>query len=178
MIYFNLLRWYWEYETLFGLNIAVNSNECLLTRMQEMSLDYHFTVEQEVGSATHAFFGFNGESKVVDQVIKLPMMLATIYIVIIRVGKSKWNFQFIISKLFFFNKKQYSKFRKHSELGIGFQISKLSRNWWNMENSSNKRSRRVERQNHSRGHGSCCSCWSQGLEISLLGRSPGSFFFF
>ncbi|KAJ6693020.1 hypothetical protein OIU79_014704, partial [Salix purpurea] len=23
--------------------------------MQEMSLDYHFTVEQEVGSATHAF---------------------------------------------------------------------------------------------------------------------------
>lgn len=39
---------------------AVNSDECLLTRMQEMSLDYHFTVEQEVGSATHAFFGFNG----------------------------------------------------------------------------------------------------------------------
>jgi beta-mannan synthase len=39
----------------------VNSNECLLTRMQEMSLDYHFTVEQEVGSATHAFFGFNGK---------------------------------------------------------------------------------------------------------------------
>ncbi|KAG4961197.1 hypothetical protein JHK87_037830 [Glycine soja] len=38
----------------------VNANECLLTRMQEMSLDYHFTVEQEVGSATHAFFGFNG----------------------------------------------------------------------------------------------------------------------
>lgn len=39
---------------------AVNSDECLLTRMQEMSLDYHFTVEQEVGSSTHAFFGFNG----------------------------------------------------------------------------------------------------------------------
>ncbi|KAL8481996.1 hypothetical protein ACS0TY_028227 [Phlomoides rotata] len=38
----------------------VNSNECLLTRIQEMSLDYHFRVEQEVGSATHAFFGFNG----------------------------------------------------------------------------------------------------------------------
>ena len=32
-----------------------------MTRMQEMSLDYHFTVEQEVGSATHAFFGFNGK---------------------------------------------------------------------------------------------------------------------
>ncbi|KAL0370153.1 UNVERIFIED_CONTAM: Glucomannan 4-beta-mannosyltransferase 2 [Sesamum angustifolium] len=40
--------------------VGVNSDECLLTRMQEMSLDYHFTVEQEVGSATHAFFGFNG----------------------------------------------------------------------------------------------------------------------
>ncbi|KAK9279120.1 hypothetical protein L1049_012795 [Liquidambar formosana] len=38
----------------------VNADECLMTRMQEMSLDYHFTVEQEVGSATHAFFGFNG----------------------------------------------------------------------------------------------------------------------
>ncbi|KAB5544059.1 hypothetical protein DKX38_012171 [Salix brachista] len=37
----------------------VNSDECLMTRMQEMSLDYHFTVEQEVGSATYAFFGFN-----------------------------------------------------------------------------------------------------------------------
>lgn len=41
--------------------VAVNADECLLTRMQEMSLDYHFTVEQEVGSATHAFFGFNGK---------------------------------------------------------------------------------------------------------------------
>ncbi|XP_050237125.1 glucomannan 4-beta-mannosyltransferase 2 [Mercurialis annua] len=42
----------------------VNADECLLTRMQEMSLDYHFTVEQEVGSATHAFFGFNGTAGV------------------------------------------------------------------------------------------------------------------
>ncbi|XP_059317557.1 glucomannan 4-beta-mannosyltransferase 9-like [Lycium ferocissimum] len=42
----------------------VNSDECLLTRMQEMSLDYHFSVEQEVGSATHAFFGFNGTAGV------------------------------------------------------------------------------------------------------------------
>lgn len=32
-----------------------------MTRMQEMSLDYHFAVEQEVGSSTHAFFGFNGD---------------------------------------------------------------------------------------------------------------------
>ncbi|KAK9911843.1 hypothetical protein M0R45_035730 [Rubus argutus] len=38
----------------------VNADECLMTRMQEMSLDYHFTVEQEVGSAFIAFFGFNG----------------------------------------------------------------------------------------------------------------------
>lgn len=41
--------------------ISVNSDECLMTRMQEMSLDYHFTVEQEVGSSTYAFFGFNGK---------------------------------------------------------------------------------------------------------------------
>ncbi|KAF5750468.1 Nucleotide-diphospho-sugar transferases superfamily protein isoform 1 [Tripterygium wilfordii] len=40
----------------------VNSDECLMTRMQEMSLDYHFTVEQEVGSSTYAFFGFNGRT--------------------------------------------------------------------------------------------------------------------
>jgi len=32
-----------------------------MTRMQEMSLDYHFTVEQEAGSSTYAFFGFNGK---------------------------------------------------------------------------------------------------------------------
>ncbi|BAS98696.1 probable glucomannan 4-beta-mannosyltransferase 9 [Oryza sativa Japonica Group] len=42
----------------------VNANECLMTRMQEMSLDYHFKVEQEVGSSTHAFFGFNGTAGV------------------------------------------------------------------------------------------------------------------
>ncbi|KAL2509247.1 Glucomannan 4-beta-mannosyltransferase 9 [Forsythia ovata] len=44
--------------------VFVNADECLMTRMQEMSLDYHFTVEQEVGSATHAFFGFNGTAGV------------------------------------------------------------------------------------------------------------------
>ncbi|XP_019181876.1 PREDICTED: glucomannan 4-beta-mannosyltransferase 9-like [Ipomoea nil] len=42
----------------------VNSDECMLTRMQEMSMDYHFSVEQEVGSAVHAFFGFNGTAGV------------------------------------------------------------------------------------------------------------------
>ncbi|RHN79628.1 putative glucomannan 4-beta-mannosyltransferase [Medicago truncatula] len=42
----------------------VNANECLMTRMQQMSLDYHFKVEQEVGSSTYAFFGFNGTAGV------------------------------------------------------------------------------------------------------------------
>ncbi|GMI80561.1 CELLULOSE SYNTHASE LIKE A9, RESISTANT TO AGROBACTERIUM TRANSFORMATION 4 [Hibiscus trionum] len=42
----------------------VNADECLMTRMQEMSLDYHFKVEQEVGSSTYAFFGFNGTAGV------------------------------------------------------------------------------------------------------------------
>lgn len=54
------------------LVFAVNANECLLTRMQEMSLDYHFKVEQEVGSATHAFFGFNGKQPA------LPSLLISI----------------------------------------------------------------------------------------------------
>ncbi|KAL1817350.1 hypothetical protein DCAR_0521787 [Daucus carota subsp. sativus] len=44
--------------------IFVNADECLMTRMQEMSLDYHFIVEQEVGSHTYAFFGFNGTAGV------------------------------------------------------------------------------------------------------------------
>ncbi|WOK97298.1 glucomannan 4-beta-mannosyltransferase 9 isoform X1 [Canna indica] len=35
-----------------------------MTRLQEMSLDYHFSVEQEVGSSTYAFFGFNGTAGV------------------------------------------------------------------------------------------------------------------
>lgn len=47
----------------FLLFLTVNADECLMTRMQEMSLDYHFTVEQEVGSSTYAFFGFNGNNK-------------------------------------------------------------------------------------------------------------------
>ncbi|KAL6629009.1 hypothetical protein ACP70R_028774 [Stipagrostis hirtigluma subsp. patula] len=42
----------------------VNADECLMTRMQEMSLDYHFTVEQEVSSSVCAFFGFNGTAGV------------------------------------------------------------------------------------------------------------------
>jgi len=50
---------------------AVNANECLMTRMQEMSLDYHFTVEQEVGSSTYAFFGFNGNNHL-EEIVSLP----------------------------------------------------------------------------------------------------------
>ncbi|CAH9138382.1 unnamed protein product [Cuscuta epithymum] len=43
---------------------TVNADECFMTRLQEMSLDYHFTVEQEVGSSTCSFFGFNGTAGV------------------------------------------------------------------------------------------------------------------
>ncbi|KAF7818650.1 glucomannan 4-beta-mannosyltransferase 1 [Senna tora] len=42
----------------------VNSDECIMTRIQEMSLDYHFSVEQEVGSSAYSFFGFNGTAGV------------------------------------------------------------------------------------------------------------------
>ncbi|KAJ3705761.1 hypothetical protein LUZ61_009466 [Rhynchospora tenuis] len=42
----------------------VNADECLMTRLQEMSLDYHFKVEQEAGSAMFSFFGFNGTAGV------------------------------------------------------------------------------------------------------------------
>lgn len=38
----------------------VNADACLLTRLQEMSLDFHFKFEQEVGSSGYGFFGFNG----------------------------------------------------------------------------------------------------------------------
>lgn len=36
----------------------------LVLENQEMSLDYHFTVEQDVGSSSHAFFGFNETARV------------------------------------------------------------------------------------------------------------------
>ncbi|KAK4409038.1 Glucomannan 4-beta-mannosyltransferase 2 [Sesamum angolense] len=39
----------------------VNADECFLTRMQEMSLDYQFVIEQEGGSSIHSFFSFNGK---------------------------------------------------------------------------------------------------------------------
>ncbi|XP_019173575.1 PREDICTED: glucomannan 4-beta-mannosyltransferase 9-like [Ipomoea nil] len=42
----------------------VNADECLMTRMQQMSLNFHFSVEQEVGSSAYAFFSFNGTAGV------------------------------------------------------------------------------------------------------------------
>ncbi|CAM0885165.1 unnamed protein product [Alopecurus aequalis] len=42
----------------------VNADECLLTRMQEMSMDYHFKVEQQAGSSLCSFFGYNGSAGV------------------------------------------------------------------------------------------------------------------
>ncbi|XP_073002836.1 probable glucomannan 4-beta-mannosyltransferase 6 [Typha latifolia] len=42
----------------------VNADDCLMTRMQEMSMDYHFKVEQESGSSLCAFFGYNGTAGV------------------------------------------------------------------------------------------------------------------
>ncbi|TVU28500.1 hypothetical protein EJB05_20019 [Eragrostis curvula] len=42
----------------------VNANDCLLTRMQEMTMDYHFKVEQEAGSSLFNFFGYNGTAGV------------------------------------------------------------------------------------------------------------------
>ncbi|XP_078180023.1 glucomannan 4-beta-mannosyltransferase 1-like [Carex rostrata] len=44
--------------------LFVNANECLMTRVQEMSMDYHFKVEQESGSTSCAFFGYNGTAGV------------------------------------------------------------------------------------------------------------------
>ncbi|KAF0906878.1 hypothetical protein E2562_013270 [Oryza meyeriana var. granulata] len=42
----------------------VNHTTSLLTRVQKMFFDYHFKVEQEAGSATFAFFSFNGTAGV------------------------------------------------------------------------------------------------------------------
>ncbi|KAG8092742.1 hypothetical protein GUJ93_ZPchr0012g20964 [Zizania palustris] len=50
-----LVQAHWEF---------VNPNECLMTRIQKMTLEYHFKVEQEAGSSTFAFFGFNGTAGV------------------------------------------------------------------------------------------------------------------
>lgn len=70
-----------------------------MTRMQEMSLDYHFTVEQEVGSSTHAFFGFNGNiaySKLIQYELVEVYLFNAYYInsafkKVIIIGKKKKN---------------------------------------------------------------------------------------
>ncbi|KAI3904137.1 hypothetical protein MKW98_021723 [Papaver atlanticum] len=38
--------------------------ECIMTRIQEVSLNFHFKVEQEAGSFAYAFFSFNGTAGV------------------------------------------------------------------------------------------------------------------
>ncbi|XP_026427387.1 probable glucomannan 4-beta-mannosyltransferase 11 [Papaver somniferum] len=43
---------------------STNSRECIMTRIQEVSLNFHFKVEQEVGSFAYAFFSFNGTAGV------------------------------------------------------------------------------------------------------------------
>uniref|UniRef100_A0A0E0KEB1 glucomannan 4-beta-mannosyltransferase n=1 Tax=Oryza punctata TaxID=4537 RepID=A0A0E0KEB1_ORYPU len=45
-------------------NFTVNDRVSLLTRVQKTFLDYHFKAEQEAGSATFAFFSFNGTAGV------------------------------------------------------------------------------------------------------------------
>ncbi|KAK8971159.1 Glucomannan 4-beta-mannosyltransferase 9 [Platanthera guangdongensis] len=42
----------------------VNADDCMMTRIQEMSLNYHFKIEQQSGSSTVSFFGFNGTAGV------------------------------------------------------------------------------------------------------------------
>ena len=66
----------------------MNSEECIMTRLQEMSLDYHFSVEQEVGSSTYSFFGFNGKSRYLLNYITLVNLLIQSYSVPYRDGRS------------------------------------------------------------------------------------------
>jgi beta-mannan synthase len=44
--------------------VYTNAKESLLTRMQEISLNFHFLCEQEVRFRTHNFFNFNGTAGV------------------------------------------------------------------------------------------------------------------
>ncbi|KAK8931352.1 putative mannan synthase 4 [Platanthera zijinensis] len=53
----------------------VNYRECLMTKIQKISLDYHFKVEQEAGSSTFAFFGFNGNYANHTTVIGVPLLI-------------------------------------------------------------------------------------------------------
>lgn len=51
----------------------------MMTRLQEMSLDYHFSVEQEVGSSTYSFFGFNGQLKKLIEFVGNHDIVSCIY---------------------------------------------------------------------------------------------------
>ncbi|THU53172.1 hypothetical protein C4D60_Mb10t11590 [Musa balbisiana] len=48
----------------FAVKREMNANECMMTGIQEMSLNNHFKVEQQSGSSALAFFGFNGTAGV------------------------------------------------------------------------------------------------------------------
>lgn len=63
--------------------------------MQEMSLDYHFTVEQEVGSATHAFFGFNGENLINFKFVKIAKNFFYLFIIF------KYFYRLVLYELYF-----------------------------------------------------------------------------
>jgi hypothetical protein len=60
----SLIFWHVSFVWFFMLVITVNGEECLMTKMQEVSLNYHFSVEQRVGSAAYGFFGFNGKQAI------------------------------------------------------------------------------------------------------------------
>ncbi|RZR79470.1 hypothetical protein BHM03_00005199 [Ensete ventricosum] len=50
----------WKFGKHVPTSSNLNADECLMTKIQEMSLNYHFKVEQQAGSSTIEFFGFNG----------------------------------------------------------------------------------------------------------------------
>lgn len=71
-----------------------------MTRMQEMSLDYHFTVEQEVGSSTYAFFGFNGTTTATPSLLRLGPFIYFIHHIMKIKGQVEINGVILIIKLY------------------------------------------------------------------------------
>ncbi|RWW00783.1 hypothetical protein GW17_00036219 [Ensete ventricosum] len=59
----------WKFGKHVPTSSNLNADECLMTKIQEMSLNYHFKVEQQAGSSTIEFFGFNGESQLPKQTV-------------------------------------------------------------------------------------------------------------
>jgi tRNA U34 5-carboxymethylaminomethyl modifying enzyme MnmG/GidA len=80
-----------------------------MTRVQQMSMDYHFKVEQESGSTSIAFFGYNGT--IFSSVSNLIFTKAT-------EKKTKDNFNFM------------SMIGSILNIGIDF----VQRYCWSMEN--------------------------------------------